>query len=339
MTKKRVNITVDPEVHEKAKQLGLNVSKVAENALRTMLGRLEEGADKENGPLFPDTESEKKPAARTAGKSTVEILEDYRGYARTALDRSQATVDQHLRYVSRLLKRTDKDPGRIGEQEIISYLEYEKPMSRSKHQNVVSALRVFFREYVGTEVAESFEVPTVGPNPTKVPTKEDLQTFYRYLNTAQYKAMFLMYATSGLRSGELRELEMENLDLDRRMLTPAKRSRTKKTWVSFYNFEAAGALKDFLPKRKSGDDRLFQVSKSELNQAFGRTSEKSGVKITAPKLRKWFASEMATLGVDSTYIDAFCGRTPDTVLEKHYLDFSPRRLEKIYKDAGITVLE
>ncbi len=68
-------------------------------------------------------------------------------------------------------------------------------------------------------------------------------------------------------------------------------------------------------------------------------SKASGFKITAPKLRKWFASEMATLGVDSTYIEAFCGRTPQSTLEKHYLDFSPRRLEEIYREAGITVLE
>ncbi|MBS3764919.1 tyrosine-type recombinase/integrase [Candidatus Bipolaricaulota bacterium] len=339
MTKKRVNITVNPEVHEKAKQFGLNVSKVAENALRLVLGRLEKGSDEKAGPPFPDSELDTEASSRTAGKSTEEVLKDYRDFARIALNRSEPTVNQHTRYISRLLEQTGKSPGRIKEDDIVEYLSLEKPMSRSKHQNVVSALRVFFREYLESDLAESFKIPTVGPNPTKVPSKEELQSFYQHLNTARYKAMFLTYATSGLRSSELRELQMENVDLERRMLTPDKRSRTKKTWVSFYNFEAERVLNDFLPHREQGDDRLFQVSKNELNQAFGKASEESGVKITAPKLRKWFASEMATLGVDSTYIDAFCGRTPDTVLEKHYLDFSPRRLEEIYREAGITVLE
>lgn len=40
---------------------------------------------------------------------------------------------------------------------------------------------------------------------------------------------------------------------------------------------------------------------------------------------------MASLGVDSSYIDAFCGRTPDSVLEKHNLDYSPRILKQIYR--------
>jgi hypothetical protein len=59
-------------------------------------------------------------------------------------------------------------------------------------------------------------------------------------------------------------------------------------------------------------------------------------------------TEMASLGVDSSYIDAFAGRVPESVLEKqvpesvlekHYLDYSPRKLKQIYDDAGLTVLE
>ena len=63
------------------------------------------------------------------------------------------------------------------------------------------------------------------------------------------------------------------------------------------------------------------------------------MKITPQVLRRWFASEMASLGVDSSYIDAFAGRVPESVLEKHYLDYSPRKLKQIYDDAGLTVLE
>lgn len=87
------------------------------------------------------------------------------------------------------------------------------------------------------------------------------------------------------------------------------------------------------------DDRLFQMAKPTVNSVFQKISEESGVKITPQMLRRWFASEMASLGVDSTYIDAFCGRTPDSVLESYYLDYSPRKFKEIYDDAGLTVLE
>jgi intergrase/recombinase len=72
---------------------------------------------------------------------------------------------------------------------------------------------------------------------------------------------------------------------------------------------------------------------------FQKISEESGVKITPQVLRRWFASEMASLGVDSSYIDAFAGRVPESVLEKHYLDYSPRKLKKIYDNADLTVLD
>ncbi|WP_394324599.1 type II toxin-antitoxin system CcdA family antitoxin [Haloquadratum walsbyi] len=34
MAKKRVNITLDPDIHSEAKELGLNISGVSERALR-----------------------------------------------------------------------------------------------------------------------------------------------------------------------------------------------------------------------------------------------------------------------------------------------------------------
>ena len=76
-----------------------------------------------------------------------------------------------------------------------------------------------------------------------------------------------------------------------------------------------------------------------MNKTFRDLSEKSGVRLTPQMLRRWFASEMASLGVDASYIDAFCGRTPTSVLEQHYLDYSPRKLKQIYHDAGLTILE
>jgi len=41
--KKRVNISLNPELYRRAKMLGLNVSGVSERALRVYLNRLENG--------------------------------------------------------------------------------------------------------------------------------------------------------------------------------------------------------------------------------------------------------------------------------------------------------
>ncbi len=167
----------------------------------------------------------------------------------------------------------------------------------------------------------------------------DPEVLHEAIDTRRYRALFLMYATSGLRSAELVQLTMDDIDEEDRMLIPDKESESKQTWVSFYNEEAEAAFEAYKTHREPGDDRLFQVSKPAVLKMFQKISEESGVKITPQVLRRWFASEMASLGVDSSYIDAFAGRVPESVLEKHYLDYSPRKLKEIYDDAGITVLE
>lgn len=337
--KKRVNISVDADVYATAKQMGLNVSGVAETALRTYIHRLQGNGEEPDVSLPADPPDDLDTQRQYADTPVEQILTEYEDYAINVLNRSETTLNQHCRYIGRLLRHTEKPPGAITETNIIDYLESEQPMSEAKKKNILSSLRVFFREFIGTDVADNFEMPARRPHPTTVPTKDDLQTFYGAIENPKYRVIFLMYATSGLRSAELLELTMDDIDEEMRMLIPDKRSEVKQTWASFYNEEAERAYEAFKPHRKPDDDRIFQASKPTVNTIFRRLSDQSGVKITPQKLRRWFASEMASLGIDSSYIDAFCGRTPTSVLEEHYLDYSPRKLKQIYDNADLTVLE
>ena len=212
-------------------------------------------------------------------------------------------------------------------------------MSDGKRSNVIGALRVFFREFCDREVMEAFTLPSSRTAPTDVPSKGDLQTFYEAIENPKYEALFLFAATSGLRSGELLGLTMGDIDEAKRMIVPEKESSTKQTWVTFYNEEAEQAFKRFKPDRDPDDERVFQTVKQPASRKFRQISEATGVKVTVQMLRRWFATEMSRCGVDAKYIDAFCGRTKSSVLEKHYLDYSPEHLKEIYDEAGITVLE
>jgi len=355
--KQRVNISLDSDIYQRARELGLNVSGVAEHALLIYIQRLEATPTDQPEPTVALGRADpfREPAEQTTSsdaesdsgdsqpqspaRSVDEILDEYETYATTVLDRKMVTVEQHCRYIERLLRHTDSSPQAITEDDIVAYIQSEEPMSNSKHQNILSALRVFFGEFVETDVVESFSVPSTSPSPTTVPTKSELQTFYAELDNLKHRTIFLMYATSGLRASELAELTMDDIDEGRQMLTPDTESSTKQSWVSFYNDEAQTAFDAFKSEREVGDDRAFQATKPTINAMFQRNSDNSGVRVTPQMLRRWFASEMTSLGVDSSYIDAFCGRTPDSVLEKHYLDYSPRKLKEIYDDAGLTVLE
>ena len=47
---------------------------------------------------------------------------------------------------------------------------------------------------------------------------------------------------------------------------------------------------------------------------------------------------MGELSVADRYVDAFCGRVPRSVLARHYTDFSPERLKRIYDSVNLRVL-
>jgi integrase len=168
--------------------------------------------------------------------------------------------------------------------------------------------------------------------PKNIVNKEDLIRFCNAIETPKEKALFLLYATSGLRRQEILSLKPEDVDFEKRMITPNNHlGETKKSWCSFYNEEAEKALNEYLAtKKQSKSKRIFPMQRQEAVELWKTAREKTGLDITPQKLRQWFCSEMLRLGVSETYIDAFCGRVPKSVLARHYTDFSPEKLRACY---------
>ena len=114
--------------------------------------------------------------------------------------------------------------------------------------------------------------------------------------------------------------------------------RTKRTWVSFFNEEAKGALMEYLGTRTDDDPRLFPLS-LKYTKIFKKAATETGLQVTPQVLREFFACELGRLNVPDRYVDAFCGRVPQSVLARHYTDFSPDRLKEIYDRAGMRVFD
>ena len=167
-----------------------------------------------------------------------------------------------------------------------------------------------------------------------------MKQFYESLKTLKEKALFMLYATTGLRREEILSLRPEDVDFSKRMITPNNHlGETKKSWVSFYNKEAETALNEYLAtKKQSRSERLFPMQRDEVVYLWKTARNKTGINITPQKLRQWFCSEMLSLGVSETYVDAFCGRVPKSVLARHYTDFSPEKLKGIYEKADIRII-
>jgi integrase len=229
----------------------------------------------------------------------------------------------------------------VNVEDVRHYLKSRDGISSAQYKSILMALKVFFRDFLqAPEVVSSFKFPHQVFKPKQILSKEQVNQFYECLETTKEKALFLLYATTGLRRDEILSLRPEDIDFDKRMMTPNNHEgETKKSWVSFYNDEAEQALKEYLSiKKTSRSQRLFPMQRQEVVELWKVARDKTGINITPQKLRQWFCSEMLRLGVSETHVDAFCGRVPKSVLARHYTDFSLEKLKEIYEKVNLQVL-
>ncbi len=209
---------------------------------------------------------------------------------------AERTIQQHLYNIKDLSRFLDKPITRASKQDLRKFLkQYKEDYSRSCFANKIKTLRAFYGRFLQSNLADSFKIPQTKNGNNNVPDKEDLQKFYKHIDgraEEKYRALFLIKATSGLRTAELANLTMKNVKLEKKMIEPNHNSRTKRSYISFYNSESKKALERFLPVRKENDERLFQVGDSRIQRKFRKVSEKSGIKITPKMLRKWFTKQM-----------------------------------------------
>jgi integrase len=258
------------------------------------------------------------------------------------LQLTENTAELHARLIKKHLEAIRKKSRAVTKEDLRTYLmSIKESMAPSTYKNILASLKRFYRDFLGMKsLVESFKFPELAFKPIKVPSKSQLQSFYKALKTRGARALFLAYATSGLRKSEILNLNrFKDIDFQSRTLTPNKEgNQSKNVWVSFYNKETEKELKAYLASRKDADPRLFPTSKRHVLRIFKRGTEATGAKITPQILRDWFCSEMGSLGVPDRYVDAFCGRVPKSVLARHYTDFSPEKLKRIYDKAGLKVL-
>lgn len=186
---------------------------------------------------------------------------------------------------------------------------------------------------------KSFEFPSSQYRPKQIANKDTLQAFFPHLPCEEAKLIFLFYATSGLRRSEALQLDITDIDVtDQMVILHHRDSQTKHTYLTFYNDECRKYMDEYLDLRDETVSRLFQFADRTVNRWFEVAKHESGIYLNPQRLREFFCSEMLRLGVQECYVDSFCGRMPRSILARHYTDYSPERLKKIYDNANLRVL-
>jgi len=262
--------------------------------------------------------------------------EEFELCCRVELRLAEGTIKNHMRHYDRFVRWLNgRHPLAVTRQDLRMFLLVDCA------NDAVKFLRVFYGKFLRSDLAKDFKIPESQRRVLILPTRKDLTITFQRLKRAEFKAAFLVLASSGLRIHELCELTPSQISFSDRMIIPQSRSRnTKNQWVTFYNPEAEVWLLRWLKQYKPAEDeRVFPHSRFVYYKAFKRASQPTSTTITPQILRAWFAEEIGRLGVPDRYIDAFCGRVPKSVLARHYTDFSPHKLKEIYERAGLRVLE
>jgi integrase len=283
-----------------------------------------------------------RKAPELCSEDVDQLLERFRDFQIVDLRRNKRTAYEKVWFIRRLLRTVGKKPDEISKDDLRGYLRQLDGYSPSYYKNALMVLKVFFRDFLGLpEVVNSFRFPNQPFKPKHIVSKEQIKQFYECLETPKEKALFMLYATTGLRRDEILSLKPENIDFGKRMITPNNHNgETKKSWVSFFNDEAEQALKDYLAAKKpSKSQRLFPMQREEAIKLWKAARDKTSINITPQRLREWFCSEMVSKGVSDSYVDAFCGRVPKSVLARHYTDFSPEKLREIYEKAKLRIFK
>ena len=206
------------------------------------------------------------------------LLNEFEKFCRVDLQLAERTTRDHVRQMRRFFKTVG---GReLTKQTVREYLLRFTGKSESTYANVLKSLKVFFRDFLGERwIVEGFRFPYRPIKPKIVPTREEIKRFYSFLSLRD-KALFLMFATTGLRRSEVLSLMKEDVNLERREVKSRKQSsRTKNVSISFFNEEAKELLKEYLASRKDGNPKLFKISSRTLERSWKKAYEKSGVKI------------------------------------------------------------
>ena len=263
----------------------------------------------------------------TERKSSVEL---YEKFAKDELKLNEKTITNHLSVISRVLVHSK---GTINKTTVKKFLDSND--SNSWKSNQLKALRKYIRDFLklGNWINEFNFTKAKAKVKNELPNDEQLAEFCSILPHEIQIAFLIMYS-SGLRIGEVLSLKLSNYDPDSKMIDASDihKGKTKDSWISFVTEQTAEYLEDYCKSLdvENGDESLFTVSTRSVQNAFQSVSTQCEITINPHLLRTIFAEKCREAKIDKEYINAFCGRISQGMLERSYTSYSPTALRKQY---------
>jgi integrase len=285
------------------------------------------------------------------------------------ITKSHSTFSMYRNYFTKILADLNYT---LTAEKIYDYILKEASISRGRAYHTSKILKLFIKEIImpknrslARELYDSFKIVKSEKNYS--PTQLSLDKLKDIFNTIEHpgaKAYFLLLVETGLRTSEVFNLVLDQVDLTNRVITVGKVSKTKRAYITFIHAETAEYLKThYLPYRenfikinerkiinspilKNLDEwkaKLFPFYDFNIRNAIKDASRKVlGREFRLYDLRSFFASYMVKQGVSPLIVNLLQGRSSPQqfeILEKHYFALSLEELREIYQKHAPKLLD
>ena len=256
---------------------------------------------------------------------TVEVKLTMRKFVQylKGLRHSPSTIKTYSSFVHSFLKfhhekenYTHRDVARFIESEVAL-----KRYSISTHRQCISALKHYF-EFNENALFDlnALKRPKKSSYLPTVLSKEELIDLLRLTRNLKHRSILALIYSSGLRIGELINLELRDLDIDRRQILVRQAKGRKDRYVmmaeSFLPL-LLNYLQTYEPKRYFAEGNGGKYSSSAIRGFLKDSCERAKIRkrVTPHTLRHSFATHMLENGTDLRYIQELLGHAkPETTM-------------------------
>lgn len=244
--------------------------------------------------------------------------------------RSQTTKKLYLIVLSHFfefVKKEIKDLEILDLQKFLHHLEEEHRYKKNSLRAYINILRSFLQYLKRDDLRE--QITTIKPSKTLplVPKREEIEKMIETASTLRDKMIIRVFTRTGLRVGELCNLDVQDIDLQNLRLIVRSRGQWEpkgaKERVVRMDSETASLIQKYISSQKEG--RLVHITPSTIRNMITKVARKAAVrnaeKISPHKLRHFFACDFLQRGGDARSLQKLLGHAELSTTEI-YLDYS-----------------
>ncbi len=280
---------------------------------------------KKSIPLKRDREK-RRSNAHSLSKKDKQLLRHFVKYMRGKM-LSESTVRTYYSHLLEfIIYLNGKDTDEICNKDVELFLEdvcVKRNYSVNTHRQVISSIKQFKKFYPGSKIVDlELERPHKSSFLPTVLSKEEVINLLQATKNLKHRAILALIYASGLRISEMINLELQDIDVDRKQIIIKRGKGRKDRYViladSFlpllHNY-----LNTYLPQKyfAEGPVASTKYSPSSVRKFLKQSCRYAGIKktVTPHTLRHSYATHLLENGVDLRYIQELLGHArPETTM-------------------------